>query len=162
MLPSRRGCSRGSGEFHLSTNRFLGHHPNNRVVTVATPSGDLSLSARLAALAELLPEGASLVFDRASLGALAASERHDLAPGGSEPDLTVAQAAARLGLSKNRVRGLIGEGRLQAYRTGRTGGWHITPEALASFRKAPPISASLLANRAERIDLGRWRKQGRG
>jgi hypothetical protein len=75
-------------------------------------------------------------------------------------DLTVKQTAAALQLSENRVRWLIGAGKLAAYRIvpGR-GGWRITPAALADFRRAGVPEPAPATGRAVRVDLHRQRRR---
>jgi excisionase family DNA binding protein len=80
----------------------------------------------------------------------------------SEPDLTVSETAARLKLSPNRIRALIAEGSLKAYRVAGRGGWRITSRALADFRRAgappPPLHPEAPA---ARVDFDRWRRTRR-
>jgi excisionase family DNA binding protein len=121
------------------------------------PSSDLTLTERLRALASLLPPGATVSLDKAALVALCASERHDRAPGDTGGDLTTTEVAQQIGLSKNRVRALIAEGKLAAYRG--CGRWRVTQAALAAFRQsAVPALIITPSDRADRVDLARWRR----
>ena len=121
-----------------------------------TERGDLA--TRLRILAESLPEGASVVLDRRALDALCATESRDPPVDDAGPDCTVAEAAVRLRLSANRVRALIGEGALAAYRVAGRGHWHITPAALAAFRRTGSSHAVSPSDRPGRVDLARWRR----
>ena len=126
----------------------------------ALPNGQertSGLALRLRALAALLPEGALLVLDRRALDALCATESRDPPVDDAGPDCTVAEAAVRLRLSANRVRALIGEGSLEAYRVAGRGHWHITPAALAAFRRTGSSHAVSPPDRPGRVNLGRWR-----
>ena len=116
------------------------------------------LAVRLRELARLLPDGATVSLDRGALERLAGSLGDDLGSSTSEPDLTVAEAAARLQLSANRVRALIGEGKLTGYRIGGVGGWRITAAALRRFREAGTPASLTPKVPADHVDLGRWRR----
>jgi excisionase family DNA binding protein len=105
--------------------------------------------AELRAVAEALPDGASLTLPRAALLALCATERASL----DAVDLTVAQVAAMQQRSSNTVRRWLERGQLDGYRlAGGAGDWRVTRDALDRFRAAgarPKAGAGL--------DLGSWR-----
>jgi excisionase family DNA binding protein len=117
-----------------------------------------ALRLRLQQLARSLPEGATVTLDAAALERLAGPPSVDLGSHDTEPDLTVAEAAERLRLSKNRVRALIAEGSLDAYRVAGRGGWRITTDALRRFRAAGAPLVSEHAEVTPRVDIGRWRR----
>ena len=121
---------------------------------------------RLRQLAQSMPEGATVNLDAIALERLAGPLSDERGAAVSEPDLTVAEAAAQLKLSANRIRALIAERKLDAYRIAGRGGWRITSEALRQFRAAgTPPGQSRTEGPAARADLGRWhrvRRNGRG
>jgi excisionase family DNA binding protein len=121
-----------------------------------------ALRLQLQRLARSLPQGATVNLDAIALERLAGPLSDERGAAVSESDLTVAEAAARLKLSTNRVRALIAEGSLEAYRVAGRGGWRITSDALARFRAAGmPPAQSQAEGPAARVDLGRWRRQKR-
>jgi excisionase family DNA binding protein len=136
---------------------------NERAVTETPPaeSGD-ALRLQLRQLARLLPEGATVMLDRSALERLAGPLAGDLGASNAEHDLTVAEAAEALRLSTNRVRALIAEHSLDAFRIAGRGGWRITADALRRFRAAGAPSPLLASEGpASRVDLGRWRRARR-
>ena len=117
---------------------------------------------RLRELARLLPDGATTCLDRDALERLAGPLSDDADARESEADYTVAQAAERLQLSPNRVRALIAERSLHAYRVAGRGRWRITADALRRFRAAGTLPAqSRPEGPAARVDPGRWRRARR-
>jgi excisionase family DNA binding protein len=131
--------------------------PQNHSDAIEEPiAPECPAQLRLRQLALHLPEGGTVNLDRTALERLAG-------PLGDDPDsrvveayLTVAKAAKALSLSRNRVRGLISEGKLSAFRIGGVGGWRITAEALRRFREAgTPPATSHAEGPVERVDLGR-------
>jgi excisionase family DNA binding protein len=121
-----------------------------------------ALRLQLQRLARSLPQGATVNLDAIALERLAGPLDDDRTATASDPDLTVVEAAGRLRLSPNRVRSLIAERSLDAYRVAGRGGWRITADALARFRVAgapPPLLQP--EGPATRADLGRWKRQRR-
>jgi excisionase family DNA binding protein len=71
--------------------------------------------------------------------------------------LTVREAAGRLGVHENTIRGAIKEGRLDAGKVGRRGAWRIEASALdrlISVSSAPPVVRKGRAARRRRTPGG--------
>lgn len=114
---------------------------------------------RLRALAEALPDGASVVLSKAQLFALADGPP-DAAPIPDVADSTVEQLAARFERSPSTVRAWCEAGLLPgAYRL-RGREWRVPESAVEAFveqeRRGRGDEAECVSSR--RPDLGAWRK----
>jgi excisionase family DNA binding protein len=120
----------------------------------------VDIPARLRLLRNALPAGGSVVLTREALSELLGEveEKKVGASPLSSGDLTVAEVAAELKRSPNRVRDFIRSGELKAYHFGRE--LRCTRAALDAFVQAkregsgPRTIADRLGKPA---DLGKWR-----
>jgi|SRR5690606_23634102 len=116
-----------------------------------------TLAARLRAIVDALPEGASVTFTREQLAALL----EEAGDGGSERaferDLTLAEVGALYGRKPNTVRDWIKHKGLRAYRDA-TGQWRIPRAALEAWQEAQREGRRVSG---EDTDLGAWRRHYR-
>jgi excisionase family DNA binding protein len=117
----------------------------------------VNLQDRLRLLRDTLPANGAVTFTRGDLsellGEVDASETVSaLTPG----DLTVAEIAAVLKRSPNRVRDVIRSGELKAYHFGRE--LRCTRAALDAFIEAKREGKREPTPPGKRADLSRWRK----
>ena len=108
--------------------------------------------ARLRAVAESLPDGASATLGKEFL--LAATEASCCTAG----DLTVRDVATHCGRAPSTVRSWLEQGVLRGYRF-RSREWRITQAALAEFEEAERTGSQLArrSNGNGSNDLGAWR-----
>jgi excisionase family DNA binding protein len=121
-----------------------------------------SLQERLAMIAELLPEGATITLGRETLLQFSTATTAKAQTSTLTCDLSVADVAKALNRSQSTVRALAASGRLPgAYRSfGRE--WRIPRDSFDSFREqcrqqGPRIVAKVRS--AQPVNIGRWRDE---
>ena len=123
----------------------------------------MTLHKRLRQLANALPSDRSAIsLTRADLVALLEEEEEPALD--STRDLNIREVAEETRRALSTVRGWLVEGRLRGYKL-RNRDWRIPRSALRQFLHEQPASESRKSAdtaRAEKVDIGAWRKVWRG
>ena len=115
--------------------------------------------ARLRALHDALPSGGAIMLTREAIGEiLGIAAAVPATESGQERDLTLDEAAEKVGRAVSTVRGWCASGELGgAYKLqGRD--WRIPPAALQAFLRAQHEDKGTHIPSGRKVDLGSWRE----